>query len=96
MQKYFDENGDLKEDLGILTDEDVYALSKTAVIDGVSIEDEAIYAESVFAQSITGLVARFGSVKADNITGNSISGLVFKSAQDCTFTEETNSDIIRD
>jgi hypothetical protein len=87
LQQKFNEDGTIKE--SVLNETDIYNLSKAAL--GTDISENG-----VFAQQIVGLIGTFGSVKADNITGDSISGLVFKSAQDCTFTEETNSDIIRD
>ena len=87
LQQKFNEDGTIN--VSVLNETDIYNLSKAAL--GTDISENG-----VFAQQIVGLIGTFGSVKADNITGDSISGLVFKSAQDCTFTEETNSDIIRD
>jgi hypothetical protein len=87
---------DGKLDGTLLKQEDIYNLSVAGLGNDIADSEGVLHEDAVFAKQIVGLIATFGSIDADNITGDSISGLVFKSAQDCTFTEETNSDIISD
>ena len=71
LKDKFNEDGTIKN--SVLNEIDIYNLSKAAL--GTDISENG-----VFAQQIVGLIATFGSVKADNITGDSISGKTLQSA----------------
>ena len=65
-----------------LSAEDIYDISVAALGDDIDNSDEnGLHKDSIFAQKIVGLVATYGTVTANHITGNEISGHTIQSSE---------------
>ena len=71
------ENGTTKVGL---TTQDVNSLIQTAFIDGTYIESDSVTTPNVFTSNILALVAKFGTVDAARITGDTIQGHTIQSS----------------
>lgn len=71
LKDKFNEDGTIKDT--VLNETDIYNLSKASL--GTDISENG-----VFAQQIVGLIGTFGSVKVDNLVGDTISGKTIQSA----------------
>lgn len=71
---------DGKLDGTLLKPEDVYNLSVAGLGNDIADSEGELHENAVFAKQIVGLVATFGSIDADNITGDSISGKTVQSS----------------
>ena len=72
----------------VLSDSDINALISTALIDSTSITDDMVSTPNVYTKNIVALIAKFGTVKASNISGDEISGHTVQSSTKITDSED--------
>ena len=63
----------------VLSEENLKDIASAALIEGTTITGDSISTEDVMATNIVGLVAKFGTVSAANIQGDTISGKTIQS-----------------
>lgn len=79
--------GVLKNDS--LNPSDIYDLSVAALGDDIADSEGELHENALFAKQIVSVISTFGTVKADNITGNTISG---KTLQSDTSVSDSDAD----
>lgn len=77
-----DEFGKTYLDSSALNVADIYSLSVAALGNDIADSEGTLHEEAVFAKQIVGVISQFGSVKADNITGDVISGKTVQSSDE--------------
>lgn len=80
--------GDVEEGLeGALTEAHINEIIQAGLIDGTFWTEDTIGSETVLGRKIVGLIGTFGSVDAENITGNTIKGKTVRSLNDVTLID---------
>jgi hypothetical protein len=75
------EDGKTYLDKSVLNEADIYDLSVAALGNDIEDSEGTLHENAIFAKQIVGVISTFGSVKADNITGDVISGKTIKSTE---------------
>ena len=65
----------------VLSEGQINELIKAAMIEGVTIGDDYIAAENIYATNLVAFIAKFGKITAANIEGGDISGHTIRSSQ---------------
>lgn len=82
--------GDIEDGLeGALTEEQINEIIQAGLINDTFWTEDTIGSETVLGRKIVGLIATFGSVDAENITGNTIKGKTVRSLDDVTLIDGT-------
>lgn len=63
-----------------LNEVDIYNLSAAALGNDIADSEGTLHEDALFAKQIVGVISTFGSVKADNIVGDTITGKTIQSA----------------
>ena len=79
LKSKFNEDGTIKN--SVLNEDDIYDLSVAALGNDIADSSNVLHEDAVFAKQIVGVISKFGSVKADNIEGDVISGKTVKSTE---------------
>lgn len=79
LKAKFNEDGTLQK--SVLNVNDIYDLSVAALGNDIPDSGNVLHEDAVFAKQIVSVISTFGSVKADNIEGDTISGKTVKSTE---------------
>lgn len=74
------EDGKTYLDSSALNEADIYNLSVAALGNDIKDSEGTLHENALFAKQIVGVISTFGSVKADNIIGDTITGKTIQSA----------------